>query len=304
MPLGRLPPAGPLWQPGFYDRALRREDDRKAVARYILTNPLRAGLVGSMHQLDQYRYCGHSVLMGKINNNWQDTHYVLKLFGKRVLSARKRYREFVKKGVKKGRRSDLTGGGLIRSTGGWTTLKSYRRQKIHVKGDERILGDSDFVESVLEEQNERLVRRYHLQAQGVDDLEHVVDDLLELVVLDLHRPVGPAVAEGVRHDHAVAGLEQRRGLVLPAAAVVRHAVDQHGDLVAFALIADMVVVTADLHYLSGEAHRFLLFVDISLRCDRNSDGLKAFPGKHVAERAVAPRARRIFAMAVLFRLDS
>ena len=31
-----------------------------------------------------------------------------------------------------------------------------------------LLGDSDFVESVLEKQNERLALRYHLQAQGTD----------------------------------------------------------------------------------------------------------------------------------------
>jgi REP element-mobilizing transposase RayT len=144
------------------------------LVRYIHLNPLRAGLVSSMHQLDRYRYCGHSVLMGKINNDWQDSHYVLKLFGKRVSSARKRYREFVEKGVKKGRRPDLTGGGLIRSTGGWAALKSYRRQKIHVKGDERILGDSDFVESVLNEQNERLERRYRIQMHGYD-FDKIVD---------------------------------------------------------------------------------------------------------------------------------
>ncbi len=37
-----------LWQPGFYDHALRREEDRLAVARYIVANPLRAGLVGRL----------------------------------------------------------------------------------------------------------------------------------------------------------------------------------------------------------------------------------------------------------------
>jgi REP element-mobilizing transposase RayT len=37
--------AGPLWQPAFHDRALRREDDLRSVARYIVANPLRAGLV-------------------------------------------------------------------------------------------------------------------------------------------------------------------------------------------------------------------------------------------------------------------
>jgi putative transposase len=36
---------GPLWQPGYYDRAIRREEDIAAIARYIIANPLRAGLV-------------------------------------------------------------------------------------------------------------------------------------------------------------------------------------------------------------------------------------------------------------------
>ena len=34
-----------LWQKGFYDYALRHEDDIKGIARYIVANPLRAGLV-------------------------------------------------------------------------------------------------------------------------------------------------------------------------------------------------------------------------------------------------------------------
>ncbi|KJZ37759.1 REP-associated tyrosine transposase [Pseudomonas fluorescens] len=34
-----------LWQRGYYDRALRRDEDLKDAARYIVMNPLRAGLV-------------------------------------------------------------------------------------------------------------------------------------------------------------------------------------------------------------------------------------------------------------------
>jgi REP element-mobilizing transposase RayT len=34
-----------LWQPSFHDHALRREEDVWAVARYIVDNPARAGLV-------------------------------------------------------------------------------------------------------------------------------------------------------------------------------------------------------------------------------------------------------------------
>jgi REP element-mobilizing transposase RayT len=40
---------GPLWQRGFHDRAVRREEDLQAVARYIVANPLRAGLVRRVH---------------------------------------------------------------------------------------------------------------------------------------------------------------------------------------------------------------------------------------------------------------
>ncbi|HUE93216.1 REP-associated tyrosine transposase [Pseudomonas sp.] len=36
---------GSLWSKAFHDHALREEDDLQAVARYIVANPLRAGLV-------------------------------------------------------------------------------------------------------------------------------------------------------------------------------------------------------------------------------------------------------------------
>ena len=45
---------GSLWQPAYYDHALRKEEDRKAIARYIVTNPLRGGLVKS---LGDYPHC-------------------------------------------------------------------------------------------------------------------------------------------------------------------------------------------------------------------------------------------------------
>ena len=36
---------GSVWQGGFYDHALRREEALKDVAEYIFNNPVRAGLV-------------------------------------------------------------------------------------------------------------------------------------------------------------------------------------------------------------------------------------------------------------------
>jgi REP element-mobilizing transposase RayT len=41
---------GRVWQEGFHDHALRREEDLRATARYVLANPLRAGLVETIGQ--------------------------------------------------------------------------------------------------------------------------------------------------------------------------------------------------------------------------------------------------------------
>ena len=88
------------------------------LVRYIHLNPLRAMLVKELRDLDTYPYSGHSVVMGKRKHDWQDTDYILKLFNSKYSTARRRYREFVKKGIADGQRSDLVGGGLIRSFGG------------------------------------------------------------------------------------------------------------------------------------------------------------------------------------------
>jgi chromosomal replication initiation ATPase DnaA len=68
--------------------------------------------------------------------------------------------------MKQGRRAELTGGGLYRSPGGWGKVKSSKHLKAHRKGDERILGDSAFVESVLAQSKERLERSYRLKSSG------------------------------------------------------------------------------------------------------------------------------------------
>ncbi|HYG05291.1 MAG TPA: transposase [Stenotrophomonas sp.] len=44
---------GIVWEPGFHDRALRREQDLMPAARYVVSNPLRAGLA---RRIGQYPY--------------------------------------------------------------------------------------------------------------------------------------------------------------------------------------------------------------------------------------------------------
>jgi chromosomal replication initiation ATPase DnaA len=58
------------------------------------------------------------------------------------------------------------GGGLIRSAGGWSVVKAIRKSGTRMKGDERILGDGDFVKNVLKEAQESMERKYRLYAKG------------------------------------------------------------------------------------------------------------------------------------------
>ncbi len=40
----------PIWQSGFHDHAIRQEEDLPSVARYVVSNPVRAGLVARTGQ--------------------------------------------------------------------------------------------------------------------------------------------------------------------------------------------------------------------------------------------------------------
>ena len=51
---------------------------------------------------------------------------------------------------------------------------------MRIKGDERILGDSDFVEAVLREADEQLERRYRLKAEGFG-LEQVAERVAQVM---------------------------------------------------------------------------------------------------------------------------
>jgi putative transposase len=171
---------GQLFQNRY--KSILCQEDRylRELVRYIHLNPLRANLISDLRALDRYRWCGHSAIMGKTLHDWQNTDYVLNLFGNKISSARRNYRSFVFKGISEGRRLDLTGGGLIRSLGGWHQVKALRRIGIRFKCDERILGDNEFVEQVLREAEDRLERRYALEAKGYD-FEQVVERVAQVM---------------------------------------------------------------------------------------------------------------------------
>lgn len=119
------------------------------LVRYIHLNPLRAGILNSIEELDKYAWTGHAAMMGVYHCDFLSTDEVLNHFGDKLKSARRKYRQFLGRGLDSKTYQDYSGGGIVRSYEGWEELAKLRRKHIVCIGDERILGSSDFVEAAL-----------------------------------------------------------------------------------------------------------------------------------------------------------
>jgi len=141
------------------------------LTRYIHLNPLRAGMVRSIRELERYPWSGHSAIMEMVKRQWQDTEEILRYFGKGKGSV-KRYAAFVEEGIFRGKREELVGGGLLRSVGGWSQVVSMRRRGQGMASDERILGKGEFVERVIGEtqRQERETLRLRRKAPELSEL--------------------------------------------------------------------------------------------------------------------------------------
>ena len=150
---------GYLFQNRYKSFLVEAEPYLLELVRYIHLNPVRAGIIPTMEVLDSYPKTGHAVIMGRTSRSWQDTASVLAFCG-----SQSGYRAFIEKGISLGRRPELTGGGLVRSAGGWLELK---KDGIRLQSDERILGSSEFVNSVLKKTHEEYEKRLLLKATGL-----------------------------------------------------------------------------------------------------------------------------------------
>jgi REP element-mobilizing transposase RayT len=150
---------GHLFQNRYKSIVCEEEPYFLKLVGYIHLNPLRAGLVGSLEELQYYRWCGHAVMMNRLQHDWHDRRYVLGYFGEHEAQAREAYREFVAEQVGLGSQPELTGGGLIRSEGGWSEVRSMRQRGEKRFSDQRILGGGEFVREILDEAEEGVKKR-------------------------------------------------------------------------------------------------------------------------------------------------
>ena len=112
------------------------------------------------------------MILGKGEYAWMDRARVLGQFSGTKGKAIRAYRWFVEEGFGEGRNGLLTGGGLIRSQGGWLQVLALRRREEKEQSNERILGGGIFVDRVLREAGERQFRQMKLRRRdrGIEDI--------------------------------------------------------------------------------------------------------------------------------------
>jgi putative transposase len=160
--------SGHLYQNRYKSILCQEDAYLLELVRYIHLNPLRAKLVKDMAGLARYRWSGHTALVGHRTVAWQGVDAVLERFGSTRPEAQRRYERFVKDGQGMGKRNDLTGGGLRRSAGGWQGVYDLKRNNERWQGDERVLGDGEFVTKALNAFEERMKRKDQLKRAGWD----------------------------------------------------------------------------------------------------------------------------------------
>ena len=159
---------GYLYQNRYKSVLCHEETYLLELVRYIHLNPLRAGIVKDMDALNKFPWSGHAVILGTHRAPFQTTGEILERFGTGTVAARNKYLAFISDGMKMGKRDDLSGGGLRRSAGGWQGVHALKRAKEYWRGDERVLGDGEFVNHVLKISDEKMARKEQFKKDGWD----------------------------------------------------------------------------------------------------------------------------------------
>ena len=139
--------SGHLFQNRFKSILVDDQTYFLAVLRYVHLNPVRSGLV-SLSELSDYRWTGHSSLMGLRVRWWQDNDFVLSLFGEDPREARTRLAEFLLQCDEDSDVDLMESGKLLANTRDRTMADRPSSGGSHVP-PVRILGSRDFAERTL-----------------------------------------------------------------------------------------------------------------------------------------------------------
>ena len=150
---------------------------------YIHLNPLRAKLVKDLDDLKNYKWCGHGAVVTGSADGLLDRAELLTHFGSVEGQALEKYDQAMIERARAEGQRDLAGGGLGRSFGGETALHRAFRAGQKVFSDQRVLGESGFVEAVLRAAGEEMKKEKKSRA----DVLAVVEKMTGVLKTEIFR---------------------------------------------------------------------------------------------------------------------
>ena len=121
-----------------------------------------------------------------------------------------------------GRSHELTGGGLIRSHGGWSQVIAMRRRgQREEQSDERILGEGDFVQAILQEAEERQLRQLKV-CRGGGTIAGIIDEECARAKISPQEVTSGSRRSAVSRARALIAYRSTEELGLSAAEIARH----------------------------------------------------------------------------------
>ncbi len=169
--------AGHLFQNRYRSILVQADQYLLKLIRYIHLNPLQAGIVTSLEELERYPWTGHIGILFKGLYPWQASEEVLDLLSGHRDEKITQYIKFIKEdeSVPVVSDSELTEGSYLLGSKGLLSLEEAREQKIANHTQHRILGDINFARHIYsrikDQQGSFLRNREH---------EHeIIDKLLE-----------------------------------------------------------------------------------------------------------------------------
>jgi len=168
---GRHHRAGHLFQNRYKAIICDAEEYLLELVPYIHLNPLRAKMVKDLADLENYKWCGHAAALKGAPDEIIDRNLLLEHFGDDEKTAIKNYNAVMAEKARDGVRVNLSGGGLQRSLGGVGNTLIALRAGDKVLSDPRILGEGDFVETILRTAGESAERVLKSRAELLFEVE-------------------------------------------------------------------------------------------------------------------------------------
>ncbi|NLP05328.1 hypothetical protein GX411_05205 [Candidatus Fermentibacteria bacterium] len=156
---------------------VQKDGYRLELIRYIHLNPLRAGLVGSLAELQNYPWSSHTEVMTGIRTDWYDPRRVLDAFSRSTGKARDAYRRFLEEGLDQAESEEYENGcfligrrGIVEETGARVDQRRY-----DFPGP--VLGSRDFARSIASQ-----IEGRHRTVRNRREMHEFVELVIEISV--------------------------------------------------------------------------------------------------------------------------